>query len=502
MALIRRGDRSSEVRRIQEALAAAGFDPGPIDGVFGPLTEAAVRTFQEAAGLTVDGIVGPDTEGAFLTFEPTVGTEADATEADLPADDGGITGDVSPAPEPEGAVGETPGLLGGGSIVKVEREEEQDLWFAAYEWPQGSGNFMLFQFESLEQVQASIGDDFVLAGTFDVQIRDETFLQSQDVNVIDAATSVIGLEGSFESLVQETMFQTALDAGLRDPTTIGAFLSDPEIQLTLAKGTLAGWSQGQIQAEIRNTSYYQNVLYPGIENLFAFGDNPEALYRQYTANVDQSLQLLGVARDPDGTFRTTIAQLLEGGVDEQELADFVPTFIRAAQSPEYASVLNQWTERDLGESITFEDVFDVLAGTARADLAAVVESANLQFQAEQQGIEIDRFQIEQLARTTNLTDQQITANFTAAERNLLALGDAGLRRSGLTQQALISAAFGQGFTLEGKELSAVEISQKATKFAIEAGLLDDPKLQLFVGFNPRTGTPFRPGLSPLSPEGA
>jgi hypothetical protein len=49
------------VRRIQEALEAAGISPGPIDGQFGPKTSAAVATFQAIRGLIVDGQVGPQT---------------------------------------------------------------------------------------------------------------------------------------------------------------------------------------------------------------------------------------------------------------------------------------------------------------------------------------------------------------------------------------------------------------------------------------------------------
>ena len=51
------------VKAIQEALASAGCKPGPIDGEFGKNTDAAVRRFQRAHGLTVDGVVGPITAG-------------------------------------------------------------------------------------------------------------------------------------------------------------------------------------------------------------------------------------------------------------------------------------------------------------------------------------------------------------------------------------------------------------------------------------------------------
>ncbi|HGG03883.1 MAG TPA: lytic murein transglycosylase [Aliiroseovarius sp.] len=41
---------------MQRRLAAAGFDPGGLDGVIGPKTIAAIRAYQRANGLTVDGV--------------------------------------------------------------------------------------------------------------------------------------------------------------------------------------------------------------------------------------------------------------------------------------------------------------------------------------------------------------------------------------------------------------------------------------------------------------
>ncbi len=55
------GSTGGAVRELQIALQQTGNDPGPIDGVFGSQTEAAVKAFQAERGITVDGIVGPIT---------------------------------------------------------------------------------------------------------------------------------------------------------------------------------------------------------------------------------------------------------------------------------------------------------------------------------------------------------------------------------------------------------------------------------------------------------
>jgi peptidoglycan hydrolase-like protein with peptidoglycan-binding domain len=52
---------SERVREIQRRLWALGFRPGPVDGLFGPRTEAAVRWFQIKHGLRQDGVVAAAT---------------------------------------------------------------------------------------------------------------------------------------------------------------------------------------------------------------------------------------------------------------------------------------------------------------------------------------------------------------------------------------------------------------------------------------------------------
>ena len=52
------------VRRIQDRLARAGFNPGRDDGVWGSRTAAAMRDFQQARGLQATGDLNPMTAQA------------------------------------------------------------------------------------------------------------------------------------------------------------------------------------------------------------------------------------------------------------------------------------------------------------------------------------------------------------------------------------------------------------------------------------------------------
>lgn len=56
------------VRQTQKALSAAGFYKGNVDGKEGPLTQKAVKEFQQAHGLKADGVVGSATSEALSRY--------------------------------------------------------------------------------------------------------------------------------------------------------------------------------------------------------------------------------------------------------------------------------------------------------------------------------------------------------------------------------------------------------------------------------------------------
>src|SRR2546423_13238135 len=53
--------KAGGVKALQRTLRQLGWRPGPVDGLFGPRTEAAVVRLQRKTGLAADGIVGPRT---------------------------------------------------------------------------------------------------------------------------------------------------------------------------------------------------------------------------------------------------------------------------------------------------------------------------------------------------------------------------------------------------------------------------------------------------------
>lgn len=76
MAIIKQGAKGSNVKKLQKSLNKHGAKPKLVeDGVFGPITDTAVRNFQKDSGLKVDGLVGKNTSHS-LGFKPTSRSKA------------------------------------------------------------------------------------------------------------------------------------------------------------------------------------------------------------------------------------------------------------------------------------------------------------------------------------------------------------------------------------------------------------------------------------------
>jgi hypothetical protein len=88
------GDSGYAVRTVQSQLHSRG-DPNAVavDGIFGAITDQAVKGFQQLASLTVDGIVGPNTWNTFVNG-------------------------YFPAPDPQTAATRAPSMLGRGKTKR------------------------------------------------------------------------------------------------------------------------------------------------------------------------------------------------------------------------------------------------------------------------------------------------------------------------------------------------------------------------------------------------
>lgn len=68
MRVLRVGSRGSDVMKTQAVLKKIGYNPGPIDGVFGSQMQQAVIEYQRNNGLTPDGIIGTNTYNSLRKF--------------------------------------------------------------------------------------------------------------------------------------------------------------------------------------------------------------------------------------------------------------------------------------------------------------------------------------------------------------------------------------------------------------------------------------------------
>jgi peptidoglycan hydrolase-like protein with peptidoglycan-binding domain len=96
------------VGQVQEQLQKAGLNPGPIDGMLGPRTKAALRRYQASQGLPPTGVLDEATRQALLPSGHDPGIGERPQEPWLQAPPGGIFGSSarsSPCPSFSPALG-------------------------------------------------------------------------------------------------------------------------------------------------------------------------------------------------------------------------------------------------------------------------------------------------------------------------------------------------------------------------------------------------------------
>ena len=140
-------DRAAR-RVLQRRLAAAGFDPGAPDGMFGPATRASIRSWQASYGLSATGYLDPAQAEALRTGAPP-----------RPA----------PVTAPAGGVVDPPPVVAGGLPDPVLAQQETVFWQSAANstnaadveayltrWP--NGTYAVLARNRLEALWAEVAD--------------------------------------------------------------------------------------------------------------------------------------------------------------------------------------------------------------------------------------------------------------------------------------------------------------------------------------------------------
>ena len=115
-ATLRKGDRGSEVKKLQNALKQLGYYSLKVDGVYGKGTVNAVKAFQKSKGLKADGIAGPKTQEKLYKSGS----------------------DPEPTKKPKQPSSDRLKLGDSGDAVKQLQEK---LWYLGYYTGSRSGNF-------------------------------------------------------------------------------------------------------------------------------------------------------------------------------------------------------------------------------------------------------------------------------------------------------------------------------------------------------------------------
>jgi peptidoglycan hydrolase-like protein with peptidoglycan-binding domain len=136
------GATDPAVADLQRVMSRLGYYSGPIDGVYGQATTAAVTSMQKALGVTADGLYGPATEAALKGKGKSVVIQIQTELTEYGYYSGPIDGDYGPATtasvkqlqsdlglSPDGLVGpETVAAFKAVADGKTHPDDNHDHW--------------------------------------------------------------------------------------------------------------------------------------------------------------------------------------------------------------------------------------------------------------------------------------------------------------------------------------------------------------------------------------
>lgn len=334
---MKRGDKGSNVRTLQQQLKDAGFDPGPIDGIFGPKTEAALRAYQESSGIEVTGIADDATIAALTGAIETPAEESETSTASTPGE-GDYTDD---------SLTRFNGLPGKPEIWKNEATGEM---FAVYTVP-GEDIPLLFSIPDEEVLATYFGDS---TPVFDRVFATEGELLATGAVPFGDVASLKDQDGDPWAGFVERMNRAA---------EVMPWLEDEEVFGVIAGAYLEG--RPVEDWELAATDWYQSRTEAERAWITEVAQDPATALQRQADNETFTFQLFadyGV----DGLSAALVGfmaqQYTTGRWSEDKLREQVAVVTGSSEFGEMDAVLDEWmtsNEVDAGE----------LNGTVGEDIA-------------------------------------------------------------------------------------------------------------------------------------
>lgn len=505
--MLRSGSRGTAVTELQQWLADNGFDPGPIDGIFGPKTLAAVKAFQTEAGISVDGIVGPQTTGAMDSWAPATTTEPTPTTTTQPAptptsgtvDAGGVA--IKQGTENEEVASVGVGVDTGDPETKLTILTAKEMnwyfdkaagkWYVGYGLP-GSDKELLFE-AAPDQMDALFGTG-MRPVTYTTQSLNN--LLSRDKYTFAGNIAEMEGEGTFENEFDK-MISLALDEGRLPEWATGSKEIYDLLYIAQAENKSDEW----LVDAISTTQAFKSRFGDAVDAFKKAGNlttiEGVSAFLEYEAGVKQSLKAAGYSSDV--VSPQLISGLVGGGYSLTTVNDTINKFKRMQDYAPAMDAFNSVLQANgLDPVNSLQGMYDFVSGQAPADMYTIYEASSFAEAAGAAGL-TDLFTAEDAMQAALETEgnsslHDITKGMQTAASTLLRFrNQVDMNQFGLDHEELIDISLG---LVPSSGRTSAEINEAMQRAVSQAQKELGERGKPFTGFN-QAGTPQQRSLSNL-----
>ena len=479
---------------VQKLLVQFGFDPGPLDGVWGPKTSAAVLAFQQVAGAPATGQVDQEFIGYVGEWDDQGRTkenpEGTGTSTTGDATDGGEAETKSVVDLPGTAVvgtGDTTTVVPTGMrLVRISDPSGTDASTMYFLVGDVYGVNLAYQVGDQAALESMFGG---VAAFGDVSTMSQADFDGSDMLEVGSVDEIAGATGSLQAQFDRDM----RSAGLENPPAW--IMADEQAMVRYVSAVNEGVSGEQMWGSLSSTQAFKN-RFDGLD--VVMGQLGTSSYvsgvAEYTNRELALRQSILSSRGPSAdTSPEYVSSLIAAGWQATEVGELLSLEKRVRDNPEAIDNINEiltfqgLDPLDPDDFVSFLQDQDALTIDPSFAPGQVFEAVNdaLRFQALlDEGINISPEFATELGTGTS---EQIGSVAQFSERARIAAIEAArnaneldLGKYDLTRDDIIAATFGEE-SPSGKATSEVnellekmgrERAKAATGFASSSSYID------------------------------